>query len=169
MNKKEFMAMSIPYELLMYKEVKTHLALRHGNYNTIVDNEGRVPILHPLSDLTKEIEHNGEKFVPIVELARIALPFANHKEFNIINGDHGFGVNFESFSENKRTITFQYFKNNSIQAYSFDSKGKNTKYTAITDVVSIIQKLIEYHFDIAGLIKKGEAIDVNTFPENPYK
>ena len=23
------------------------------------------PILHPLSDLTKEIEHNGEKFVPI--------------------------------------------------------------------------------------------------------
>lgn len=23
------------------------------------------PILHPLSDLTKEIEHNGEKFVPV--------------------------------------------------------------------------------------------------------
>jgi len=27
------------------------------------------PILRPLSDLTKEIEVNGEKFVPIVELA----------------------------------------------------------------------------------------------------
>lgn len=30
-------------------------------------------------------------------------------------------------------------------------------------------KLIEWHFDIAGLIEKGEAIDVNTLPENPYK
>ena len=27
------------------------------------------PILRPLSDLTKEIEHNGEKFVPIERLA----------------------------------------------------------------------------------------------------
>ena len=33
----------------------------------------------------------------------------------------------------------------------------------------IVQKLNEWHFDIAGLIEKGEAIDVNTLPENPYK
>ena len=30
-------------------------------------------------------------------------------------------------------------------------------------------KLIEWHFDIAGLIEKGEAIDINTLSENPYK
>ena len=29
-----------------------------------------LPILHPLSDLTKEIEHNGEKFVPIDKINR---------------------------------------------------------------------------------------------------
>ena len=29
------------------------------------------PILRPLSDLTKEIEVNGKKFVPIVELAKL--------------------------------------------------------------------------------------------------
>lgn len=29
------------------------------------DIEDVKPILHPLSDLTKEIEHNGEKFVPM--------------------------------------------------------------------------------------------------------
>lgn len=29
------------------------------------------PILRPLSDLTKEIEVNGEKFVPILEMERI--------------------------------------------------------------------------------------------------
>ena len=30
-------------------------------------------------------------------------------------------------------------------------------------------KLIEWHFDIAGLIEKGEAIDVNTLEINLYK
>lgn len=32
------------------------------------DNEYLKPILRPLSDLTKEIEHNGEKFVPVDRL-----------------------------------------------------------------------------------------------------
>lgn len=34
-----------------------------------------IPILRPLSDLTKEIEHNGERFIPIDILGK------NHKEF----------------------------------------------------------------------------------------
>ena len=29
--------------------------------------------------------------------------------------------------------------------------------------------MVKNHFDVAGLIEKGEAIDVNTLPENPYK
>lgn len=29
--------------------------------------------------------------------------------------------------------------------------------------------LIKHHFDIAGLIEKGQAIDVNTLKVNPYK
>lgn len=34
--------------------------------STVIDDyEEFKPILRPLSDLTKEIEHNGEKFVPI--------------------------------------------------------------------------------------------------------
>ena len=33
----------------------------------------------------------------------------------------------------------------------------------------LILNLISWHFDIAGLIEKGEAIDVNTFEINPYK
>lgn len=39
------------------------------NGNTYVNfHRGVQPILRPLSDLTKEIEHNGEKFVPIRKL-----------------------------------------------------------------------------------------------------
>lgn len=32
------------------------------------------PILRPLSDLTKEIEHNGERFVPLDEMHTIHYP-----------------------------------------------------------------------------------------------
>ena len=35
--------------------------------------------------------------------------------------------------------------------------------------LDIVLQLISWHFDIAGLIDKGEAIDVNTLDENPYK
>ena len=83
------------------------------------------PILHPLTDLTKEIEHNGEKFVPIIIL--------------------GWSENIIGWS--KKNI------NLAIENMRFD------------DAI----KLIEWHFDIAGLIEKGEAIDVNTLPETPYK
>jgi len=40
-----------------------------GISSVIVDS--MKPILHPLSDLTKEIEHNREKFVPIEIINRI--------------------------------------------------------------------------------------------------
>ena len=32
-----------------------------------------------------------------------------------------------------------------------------------------LSKLIKLHFDVAGLIEKGEAIDVNSLEINPYK
>ena len=47
----------------------------------------------------------------------------------------------------------------------------------IIDKVNIIEnanfrlvlRLVEEHFDIVGLIERGEAIDVNTLEINPYK
>ena len=33
----------------------------------------------------------------------------------------------------------------------------------------IMNEMIEWHFDIAGLIEKGQAVDVNTLKVNPYK
>jgi len=33
----------------------------------------------------------------------------------------------------------------------------------------IMNEMIKWHFDIAGLIEKGQAIDVNTLKVNPYK
>lgn len=71
-------------------------------------------ILRPLSDLTKEIERNGEKFIPCEQ-------FSYDMECMLRLGDVDTGC----------------------QPYS------------------LIQKLIEWHFDIFGLIDKDLAIDIN--------
>ena len=50
------------------------------------------PFLRPLSDLTKEIEHNGEKFVPILKLCEhsfsgISTPKIDRYETKVNNNE----------------------------------------------------------------------------------
>ena len=80
MTKEEYMAFSLPYNLKIKhfdanreSEHICKIEVWHNEEVTISDGEYEydlllndiLPILHPLSDLTKEIEHKGEKFVPI--------------------------------------------------------------------------------------------------------
>ena len=136
MTKQEFLAMSLPYEL--HGITANRVALINGveyemELPIIWRGEkfsgrcgfGIMPILHPLSDLTKWIEHKGEKIIPLLEL----------KWNRTING----------------------FTKSNIEAAMSTLSFKDAL------------KLIEWHFDIAKLIDKGEAIDVNTLTENPYK
>lgn len=75
-------------------------------------------LLHPLSDLTKEIEYNGEKFIPLIKLT--------------------------GFNTEKRYDRIIYEIKNNFSVYHR------------------MQKLIEWNFDVYGLIEKGLAIDINT-------
>lgn len=86
--------------------------------NNTFKREKFIPILCLLSDLTKEIEHNGEKFVPCDKLHLRAEDMAS-----FLNKDLWIG-----------------------------------KWLSYEDII----KLLEWHFDVFGLIKKGEAIDINT-------
>lgn len=110
----------LPYGLKMYWEDNQHRPqaaweLKPESVDFVLYNQNK-PILRPLSDLTKEIEVNGEKFVPNKNL---------------------------KFGENKlRTINHSKLLN-------------ETSFSAI-------QKLLEWHFDIYGLIKNDLAIDINT-------
>ena len=147
MNKQEFLAMNLPHGV--YLQDDAHISKLEGivqgcyliDYNEIGTEERDevFPILHPLSDLTKEIEHKGEKFNP------------SHKLGTEIRG----GIEF-------------YKPSNFDLEINFESPNYSTQID-LYDGFLIIQKLIEWHFDIADLISKGEAIDVNTLPENPYK
>jgi len=102
------------------------------------------PILHPLSDLTKEIEVNGEKFVPIVELLKLEYPTQEKtgRYSEITVSENGFPNAFYKYQAN-RCLTI---------------------YTSHIDGISFwnIKKLIEWHFDIYGLIEENLAIDINT-------
>jgi len=98
-----------------------------------IDLELFKPILRPLSDLTKEIEVNGEKFVPIEVLNNML--FTKHSKLEYYESDFCKGA-----------ILF-----------STDIKGFN-----ILSMDVRIQKLYEWHFDIHGLIEKNLAIDINT-------
>lgn len=85
------------------------------------------PILRPLSDLTKEIEHNGERFVPKRVLKEMPDP---------IGGFH---------TDRLMTIV------ENPQKWSIEVAN-----------YAVVQKLIEWHFDVFGLIENGLAIDINT-------
>ena len=94
------------------------------------------PILRPLSDLTKEIEVNGEKFVPIERMKRYML------------------------------VDFKYIDNSGVQSVHFP-KG-NICITSINYEIAdecplgFYTKLLEWHFDVFGLIESGLAINKNT-------
>lgn len=92
------------------------------------------PYLRPLSQLTEELEHNGERFVPI-------------EYFEIGDDDSGYSYDFGNGNVNLI---------------------KDLKTTAEHDLhhdllfqpFAVTQKLIEWHFDVFGLIKKGLAIPI---------
>lgn len=95
--------------------------LRDRELSCSVNYKEIKPILRPLLDLTKEVEVNGEKFIP----------------YNIFIHWYGFEV-LEGWRRNN-------YKNLNVNELSF----------------AIINKLLEWHFDVFGLLEKNIAVDIN--------
>ena len=147
MTKQEFMAMSLPYGIKMVSNNgdNNYIAILDGIQNGIYYDEygsefnDYKPILHPLPDLTKPIEHKGERFNPSYKLGKEII--GGIDIYKMSNFD--LEINIETPDYRTQIDLFNGFL--------------------------IVQKLVEWHFDIADLLSKGEAIDVNTLEENPYK
>lgn len=88
--------------------------------------------LRPLSDLTEEIEHNGEKFVPLRKLEDLfpCVEFYNDDELSYLFSDTS--CNGDMYHSIELSLTLE-----------------------------ISSKLFEWHFDVFGLIDKGLAININ--------
>lgn len=193
MTKEEFLAFSLPYRLkcndrnpLDKTSVYTYCGVFYGqdkenNYENVK------PILHPLSDLTKEIDHNGERFIPMVRLFEYLQTnhFSDNPLLKLVkfNKDNIISCEFKKY-ENvkmsdcilKHTVKFN---DDNIEIHSFryecdihrfiNRNETQRRPLGIPYQLDLFQKLIEWHFDIGGLIDKNEAIDVNTLESNPYK
>lgn len=91
------------------------------------------PILRPLSDLTKEIEHKGVKIIPI--------------DYFEIGDDYNYIVDYGQGNVKLIGLLKDMAEHNFIQI-SYMNYG-------------VIIKLFEWHFDVFGLIENGLAIDIN--------
>jgi len=100
------------------------------------------PILRPMSDLTRDIEHNGEIFVPMDRLKttgtslneifwRDKIAVASDNEGHELEYDTEYMSFFSSYKRESRVCRNQYEK---------------------------FQCLLSWHFDVFGLIEKGLAI-----------
>lgn len=153
------LAAYLPYGLkaqdIRTKEIRL-VTLLHFTYNveTVGHNHliydglllsKHLPILRPLSDLVKEIEINGEKFIPLERLREL---------FYITN----------KYNNGSSSLTKTLIYNNSfkikVEDYYYTSDNVNIYEKDINDF-EIYQKLFKWHFDVFGLIDAGLAIDIN--------
>lgn len=131
------------------------------------------PILRPLSDLTKEIEVNGERFVPMQQLYEMAYIHILDKIYNPYTVElcdyddyetHGLVAREETGERNGFTLNVG---SNKFQFdMSLNNEVNNGRYHI--NQMELINKLYEWKFDVFGLIESGLAIDATTL-DNPYK
>jgi hypothetical protein len=97
-----------------------------------ISNPGPYKVLvRPLSDLDKEIEINGERFIPIEKLRSI---FSDRLQFD---SDGFYNHELRSVVNNGGDKPFPF---NQLEAYRY---------------------LFKWHFDVDGLIEKGLAYNIN--------
>ena len=105
-------------------------------------------ILHPLSDLTKPYLEGGK--IPIVELAKMTNININWR--TIVNHDGN-----SSFSVHSVDM-----KNEFWYGWNSFSEISNSRRIVGLNQLQLFDWLFEHHFDVYGLIEKGEAVDTNT-------
>lgn len=122
-------------------------------------------VLRPLSDLTKEIEHNGEKFVPIEVIAKI---MEIQGDLFIIEDDvKAFGWDENYFDDSQGYAIV--WNENELNFYVCYSDDVNCEIGIYSDKYlyplsfhyNDFQKLFEWHFDVFGLIEQGLAVNFN--------
>ena len=132
----------LPYELeianvsLKGKIISTYIMELNNYDNRGIENVlygvNQIPLLHPLSDLTKPIVHKGEEFTPrerlIEKYSKLEVRYRSSQPEKYIDG---------------------------CIAYLSEPKG----YDRIPHWM--YQDLIKWHFDIFGLIPSGLALDIN--------
>lgn len=111
------------------------------------------PLLLPISCLTEEIEHNGERFVPIIKIAKMfGIGDIERCE---VDGEVQYGWESKGFDDSQG-YSFAYHKDGIFGVWP-DCVDGEPLYTYCS--YSAIQKLAEWHIDFQGLLPAGLAVD----------
>ena len=143
-----------------------HIISPYGDSGRCSIKEGK-PLLRPLSQLTEEICHNGEKFVPIEEIAKIEAPDitgAKEKIHSITSFNRGLSLN-----SRQRGVTYKYegvaVEITHYKDAVFHKKVINGNdswvFSYFHNYPEILRKLHEWHFDVFGLIDRGIALPID--------
>lgn len=113
------------------------------------------PILRPLSDLTKEIKHKGNVFIP---LEKISEDFTS--EIDFIDVDRALWQVMNPYGTIDYSLWFETINigDESIIIEHLNCNGKDNQ-----NIITYRRyfQLCKWHFDVFGLIEKGLAIDIN--------
>lgn len=111
------------------------------------------PIVRPITDLGKVIEHNGERFTPIKELITEVLK-AEPQRIKVICDNYKISAFWGEYSLSENYLEYDFaFKTFNLFI------GENISFLPI----EVYQKLPEWGFDIFGWIEKDLAINYNEF------
>jgi hypothetical protein len=137
-----------------------------NHLDQILNDDSLKIVLRPLSDLTKEIEHNGEKFYPLEIIGKMVdedYKYLSEDEDGIIVGKdinprcgHPYDCDCMSYAYNLFYKDFNFYSTIYQDGNPDDLVNETTHESYL-----LIQKLFEWHFDVFGLIEKGLAIDFN--------
>ena len=142
-------------EIETLKSVDTGLKMVNFGWGNAKKFEEIKPILRPLSGLTKKIEVNGERFIPIISLSRYVDNGHNHIDSTYHKSSNYITVLTQK-CDDVENVKFRF----TIEGISSIERSGEVVSFVTYDKIKL--KLLEWHFDIYGLIEKGLAIDKNT-------
>lgn len=138
---------------------ETGLRTTETGYDNWEDLYDFKPILRPLSDLTKEIEHNGEKFVPLHQMVKDLVEQVGRTKYQHFIASDGSGMVYATSNESWQ---LQYkVKKFMFRLHDFSlGKGKTKGSKSTEHYINQyegLQRLLEWHFDVFSLIPAGLA------------
>jgi hypothetical protein len=147
----------LPYELKFEQMGGKNYTLMPSNISCFDYQFGK-PLLRPLSQLTQEIEHNEEKFVPMIEIVKMIEPYyveidESTSDFNVINKCIGKDRVYQLRYKNN------YNNQGEISMLNFHENEKCLWHSDRIIPIKCHDKLFEWHFDIFGLIENNLAIE----------
>jgi len=128
----EYLSLYLPYNLKCQVEWQTRRGAKSSKRIILLTKsnisyaQNWKPLLYPLSMLTEEIEHQGERFVPIDKLRKFATAADWIRQ---LEDEYRF-IDYFIERQNLKVMSWIHF-----------------------------QKLIEWHFDVFGLLDKNLAIN----------